>query len=449
MIKRIAAALLSSILIMTFLPILSTEAFAQDNSITSGTGTLDNFVKINDYQPNQFTDVSATSWYAQNVATAYELGLMIGSSSTYFNVNGKVQISEVITMAARIHSIYTTGSSDFQQKSPWYQTYVDYAISNGIISGSYPDYGKSATRYEFATILEAALPDEALPIINYIEPGCIPDVPVSAPYADAVYSLYEAGILTGTDRYGTFNPNATIARSETAAIITRMAMTSLRKTFSLEKKPIEAESITLTGDTATTVGSEITIAAAFKPENTTDQTLVWESSDKTIAVVNNEGVVNAVNPGVVTITATTANGKKATHKITINLKPVSVANGMIKWPSGSRLAPVRINAPSDASVYVYFQNDSNSSNDFSVFVSAGTTVEVDAPLGTYTVYYAQGTTWYGTTYKFGVGTGYFKSDSAVELYFDGIYYNGVELTLYKVLGGNMATESIDEGDFPG
>lgn len=48
-----------------------------------------------------------------------------------------------------------------------------------------------------------------------------PDVPADAEYTEAVAALVEREIITGDDR-GNFNPDATITRAETAAIICRL-----------------------------------------------------------------------------------------------------------------------------------------------------------------------------------------------------------------------------------
>ncbi len=52
-------------------------------------------------------------------------------------------------------------------------------------------------------------------------------------YNGKVLFLYRAGILTGSDWMGNFNPDSTITRAEAAAIISRIADRRLRKTFSL------------------------------------------------------------------------------------------------------------------------------------------------------------------------------------------------------------------------
>jgi hypothetical protein len=220
--KRFISILLALFLALSIFPISS---MADDG--------LSHFTQVNTYKNGQFTDVPSSAWFAENVATAYELGLMIGSSDTVFNAAGNVTIGETITMAARIHSIYASGTADFEPSTPWYQTYVDYALANGIITREYADYTKAATRADFAAILRGALPDEALEPINTVADGAIPDVSTSASYAKHVYTLYRAGILVGNDTAGTFTPESNISRSAAAAIVTRMAEPALRLSVTL------------------------------------------------------------------------------------------------------------------------------------------------------------------------------------------------------------------------
>jgi len=113
--------------------------------------------------------------------------------------------------------------------------YVDYAFENGIIDTKKPDesYKIPASRYDFAQVIANALPDTALPEINDISDGAIPDVTNSGAAPAAVYKLYRAGILTGSDEFGTFNPWSGITRAETAAIVSRMADPALRKLITL------------------------------------------------------------------------------------------------------------------------------------------------------------------------------------------------------------------------
>ena len=195
------------------------------------------FMKTERYTQGQFSDVPANQWFTSNVADAFELGLMKGNSTSTFNPYGDVTVAEAITMAARIHSIYTAGIENIEKASGniWYQPYLNYAYENGIITTAFynSDVTQKATRAQFAEIFANALPDEGLSIINSITDNSIPDVSISEAYAQYVYKLYRAGILIGGDANGTFSPLTYITRAEAAAIVSRMADTDKRVSFRL------------------------------------------------------------------------------------------------------------------------------------------------------------------------------------------------------------------------
>lgn len=211
------------------------------------TGTLasaqEKFARKSSYLDGQFVDVTPSNWFSDNVATVYELGLMKGNSSNTFNPTGTLSTAEAIVLAARLHSIYYTGTDEFEKSTPWYQTYSDYAVKNGIVSEAYLDYEKPIIRSEFASVLAKVLPANELNTINQIANNAIPDISNGSTYADAVYMLYRSGIVTGNDKYGTFGPDATISRSAAAAIVTRIAVPELRQIVTLV-----AKSTTLSAD---------------------------------------------------------------------------------------------------------------------------------------------------------------------------------------------------------
>lgn len=79
----------------------------------------------------------------------------------------------------------------------------------------------------------------------------------------------------------------------------------------------EATSVSLNKQTASVVvGASETLTATVLPAEAS-QTVTWTSSDDTKATVDGGGVVTAVAVGTATITATTANGKKATCAVTV------------------------------------------------------------------------------------------------------------------------------------
>ncbi len=231
--KKLLSFLLTFALALSLLPgaALAAETPAE----------FDRFRAENTYYDGRFSDVSAGDWYADWVAESYSLGLMQGASAQRFQPGGDVTLGEAVALAARIHSIYYATKKDFRQGEPWYQTYVDYAVSYGILkAGAYADYTAPATRGQFAMILAAALPDEGLAVINPVDNGLIPDVGMTAPWAAAVYRLYRAGVLTGKDKNGSFGPNDRVTRAAAAAVAVRLARPELRQTLSLTEDSLRA-----------------------------------------------------------------------------------------------------------------------------------------------------------------------------------------------------------------
>ena len=193
---------------------------------------MSNFVEVKTYSYGMFTDVNESLWYGfdqqKAIASAYEYGLMVGNSDTIFDPSGNVTLAQAITIAARVHSIYTTGMGDFVQEGTWYQVYVDYAIANGIIhENAFTNYSNNATRAEMAFIFSRSLPQaefaERSPVLTP------PDVNSGTLYRDSILALYKAGILTGSDAQGTFNPNSNITRAEASAIISRVILPAKRE----------------------------------------------------------------------------------------------------------------------------------------------------------------------------------------------------------------------------
>ena len=197
---------------------------------------------------NQFVDVASDAWYYDNVKTAYELGLVNGSSTSTYSPDSNITVAEVQTIVARIHATYH-GNEISAVDGAWYTPYIEYCIEHidrEICSMAYMADGDEimadmpASRAYFAYLMYSALPSEEYTEINSIADGSLPDVDavlLGSGAPERIYTLYRAGILTGSDEYGTFHPYTNITRAEVAAIISRMIDPVQRKSLSLQQQP--------------------------------------------------------------------------------------------------------------------------------------------------------------------------------------------------------------------
>ena len=108
---------------------------------------------------------------------------------------------------------------------------MDYCIGSGIIrSGEFSNYTRVVTRAEVARIFAATSLARDMPQINSLAQvkASVPDVKAGDYAADAIYSLYSKGVLTGTGSDLTFQPAGSFTRAEAAAIVARMARAEQR-----------------------------------------------------------------------------------------------------------------------------------------------------------------------------------------------------------------------------
>ncbi len=78
------------------------------------------------------------------------------------------------------------------------------------------------------------------------------------------------------------------------------------------------ELLMIEGDTADLI-------AIVRPDNATDKSVIWTSSDDNIATVDQNGSVSAIKVGLTTVTATAANGVKAECAVTVMPRIIAVA----------------------------------------------------------------------------------------------------------------------------
>lgn len=96
-----------------------------------------------------------------------------------------------------------------------------------------------------------------------------------------------------------------------------------KATITVTAAPIRVESVTLSKEAMPLfVGKSEVLIATVTPDNATDKTVVWTSSDTAVATVAENGTVTGAGVGTATITAT-ADEKSATCEVTVSIADIS------------------------------------------------------------------------------------------------------------------------------
>lgn len=86
------------------------------------------------------------------------------------------------------------------------------------------------------------------------------------------------------------------------AFITATTKNGLTDSVTVEVTEIAAERIEVDGQSQVTIGEAADLDVIFSPADTTDQTVKWSVSDDSVASIDSDGNVQALNVGTVTVT---------------------------------------------------------------------------------------------------------------------------------------------------
>ena len=157
----------------------------------------------------------------------------------------------------------------------------------------------------------ALLEEEVITLVATVTPDDATDKTVTWSTSDAAVATVENGVVTAVAA-GTATITAT-AGNQTATCVVTVA-----------KATIDVEGVTLNESSISLVeGKNFTLVATVTPDNATDKTVTWTSSDEKVATVEN-GVVTAKSAGTATITAQ-AGDKTATCVVTVAKKVIAVS----------------------------------------------------------------------------------------------------------------------------
>lgn len=230
--KRIIALTLTAMLSLSISAFADSTGSDADHANEPGMADMAHFVTKNHYVKGMFTDVPAGSWYEADVKKCYELGLMSGTGKNKFNPNGQITLAEAILMADRVHNIYNGGNGNITGSySDWANNAAEFGLRHVLFTtDDFETYTRAAKRNELAYLFANSVPASEVVAINSIIG--LPDVDSGTKYNTKILRLYRAGVLTGSDAKGSFQPDSNITRKEAAAIINRLVTPSSRKTLS-------------------------------------------------------------------------------------------------------------------------------------------------------------------------------------------------------------------------
>ena len=189
-----------------------------------------------------FSDVKGT-WCESYVETVCETGLMEDRSADRFGPDGTLTEAQRLVIGTRLHALfYGKTVESAAPGEPWWMSAARYylAVDGNTTDdpAAFAEFADTpANRLTFALQMVWSTPAKDLPAVNMVQE--IPDF-TEAYYTDDalrqnVLILYRAGILNGVDRWGKFDPRATLTRGQAAAMLARVIDPSLRLKFELPK----------------------------------------------------------------------------------------------------------------------------------------------------------------------------------------------------------------------
>ena len=170
-----------------------------------------------------------------------------------------------------------------------------------------PTISFSTTTYELEVGEELTLS----PVVTNLENG------------EIEYSESKAGVVSSLEN-GKYKAVAAGTVTITAKLKGYDASASVTITVTEVFEPVLVSEITVSGNATMTEGDTQTLTATVSPDDATDKTFKWSTSNAKIGTITEEGLVTAVKPGTVTFTATANDDSKKTGSIKVVIKEKQV-----------------------------------------------------------------------------------------------------------------------------
>mgnify|MGYP000822018870 CR=1 FL=1 len=189
---------------------------------------MDNLSHVSAASGLPFTDVAADRWSYTYIKQMYDAGVVSGMTPTTFEPAGDVTRAQFVTMLAGLAkadvSKYPATSFRDVPEGAWYAPYVNWALANGIVSGT------SATT--FSPDAKITRQDMAVMLYSYTQRFQVhlqqqpvkpfTDADSIAAYAQvAVQTLQRAGVISGMPD-GSFRPREHMTREQACVVLSAL-----------------------------------------------------------------------------------------------------------------------------------------------------------------------------------------------------------------------------------
>lgn len=173
----------------------------------------------------KFTDVPDGEWYTDGIYACAKKGLVQGVGDNKFNPFATMTRSEFLTVVVRY--LYPDAIKTYDgPTTEWWTMYYNIALQKGLIKNTEftkADMSVGMSRQEMALVISRALASLGQTPDKVVSSSKIADyATIGSYYQDAVKVTYTAGIISGTDSKGTFNPMGTLNRAQACTVLNRL-----------------------------------------------------------------------------------------------------------------------------------------------------------------------------------------------------------------------------------
>lgn len=171
------------------------------------------------YTTPDFTDVPSNHWAYQSVMKMADAGVIKGTGGGMFSPDMKLSAEMFIVLVGRV--VFPDVKAE---GADWSGPYVAEAKTKGLLEGTNvtdANLKGEISRYDMAVILARAAKWKNLEV-SKVDQSAVKDYgEVPTKYADAVLTVYGAGLIKG-NQSGSFNGSNSMTRQEAATVMDRL-----------------------------------------------------------------------------------------------------------------------------------------------------------------------------------------------------------------------------------